>query len=85
MKKLVLLITAVIFAATGAFAQIHKPVKWTVASKKLNNNEAVVYVKGTIQNGWHIYSQNVKDGGPIPTSLRRKACWGRSITSGRRE
>jgi len=56
MKKLVLLITAVIFAVTGAFAQIHKPVKWTVASKKLNNNEAVVYVKGTIQNGWHIYS-----------------------------
>ncbi|RKO70995.1 sugar transporter [Sphingobacterium puteale] len=69
MKKLVLLVTAVIFMITGAFAQIHKPVKWTVASKKLNSKEAVVYVKATIQNGWHIYSQNVKDGGPIPTSF----------------
>ncbi|MFU1855537.1 sugar transporter [Sphingobacterium sp. CZ-UAM] len=69
MKKLVLLMTAVIFMITAAFAQIHKPVKWTVASKKLNNKEAIVYVKATIQNGWHIYSQNVKDGGPIPTSF----------------
>jgi len=69
MKKLILLMTAVLFAVTGAFAQIHKPVKWTVASKKLNNNEAIVYVKATIQNGWHIYSQNIKDGGPIPTSF----------------
>jgi hypothetical protein len=66
--------TAVIFAVTGAFAQIHKPVKWTVASKKLNNKEAVVYVKATIQNGWHIYSQNVKDGGPIPTLSLRQSC-----------
>lgn len=69
MKKLVLMLTAVLFAVTGAFAQIHKPVKWTVASKKLSNNEAVVFVKATIQNGWHIYSQNIKDGGPIPTSF----------------
>jgi DsbC/DsbD-like thiol-disulfide interchange protein len=69
MKKLVLLITAVIFAVTGAFAQIHKPVKWTVQSKKMNNKKARVYVKATIQNGWHIYSQNLKDGGPIPTSF----------------
>lgn len=69
MKKIVLLILAVVSVATGAFAQIHKPVKWTVASKKLNNKEAVVFIKATIQNGWHIYSQNIKDGGPIATSF----------------
>ncbi|NJI74028.1 sugar transporter [Sphingobacterium kitahiroshimense] len=70
MKKIVLMITAVIFVVAGASAQIHKPVKWTVASKKLNSKEAVVFIKATIQNGWHIYSQNVKDGGPIPTSFQ---------------
>ncbi|WP_293946829.1 MULTISPECIES: protein-disulfide reductase DsbD N-terminal domain-containing protein [unclassified Sphingobacterium] len=69
MKKLVLLMTAVILTIAGAFAQIHKPVKWTVASKKVNDKEAIVFVKATIQDGWHIYSQNVKDGGPIPTSF----------------
>ncbi len=69
MKKFLLLMVTVIFAVTGAFAQIHTPVKWTVASKKLNSKEAVVYVKASIQNGWHIYSQHVKEGGPIPTSF----------------
>jgi DsbC/DsbD-like thiol-disulfide interchange protein len=69
MKGIVLVITVMIFAVTGVFAQIHKPVKWTVASKKLNNKEAVVFIKATIQSGWHIYSQNTKDGGPIPTSF----------------
>lgn len=69
MKKLALLITLMVFAVAGSFAQIHKPVKWTVASKKLNSKEAIVYVKATIQNGWHIYSQNIKDGGPIATSF----------------
>lgn len=70
MKKIVLMITAVVFVVTGALAQIHKPVKWTVASKKLNSKQAVVFIKATIQSGWHIYSQNVKDGGPIPTSFQ---------------
>ena len=41
MKKFLLLMVTVIFAVTGAFAQIHKPVKWTVASKKLNNKEKI--------------------------------------------
>lgn len=69
MKKIVLVMTVMILTVTGAFAQIHKPIKWTVASKKLNNKEAVVFIKATIQSGWHIYSQNIKDGGPIPTSF----------------
>ncbi|MGN6640054.1 MAG: protein-disulfide reductase DsbD domain-containing protein [Mucilaginibacter sp.] len=68
MKRLLLLITVLIIS-TGAFAQIEKPVKWSYAAKKLNNNEVVVFMRATIQPGWHIYSQNVKDGGPIKTSF----------------
>lgn len=69
MKKISLLVVAVLITITAAVAQIHNPVKWTVASKKLNKNEAVIFVKATIQNGWHIYAQNVPDGGPVPTSF----------------
>lgn len=68
MKRLLLLITVLIIS-TGAFAQIEKPVKWSYAAKRLNNNEVVVFLRATIQPGWHIYSQNVKDGGPIKTSF----------------
>lgn len=67
MKKLTLLVAVIFFAISGAVAQIHDPVKWTVASKKLNSKEAVIFIKATIQSGWHIYSQNIAPDGPTPT------------------
>ncbi|SFS61781.1 protein-disulfide reductase DsbD domain-containing protein [Sphingobacterium wenxiniae] len=69
MKKFSLLIAAILLTISGAMAQIYNPVKWQVASKKLNNNEAVVYIKAIVDNGWHIYGLNVPDGGPISTSF----------------
>lgn len=69
MKKFSLFVVALLMTVTAAVAQIHNPVKWTVASKKLNSKEAVVFVKATIQNGWNIYGQNVPDGGPVPTTF----------------
>ena len=69
MKKLLLLV-AVLMISAGAFAQIETPVKWSYAAKKLSNTEAVIFLRATIQDGWHIYSQTVKDGGPIKTSFK---------------
>ncbi len=68
MKKLLLLFTVLAFS-TSVFAQIETPVKWSYAAKKTGKNEAVVLIKATIEDGWHIYSQNVKDGGPVKTSF----------------
>jgi DsbC/DsbD-like thiol-disulfide interchange protein len=68
MKKLFLVVTALVISV-GAYAQIEAPVKWSYAAKKLSSTEAVVFLRATIQDGWHIYSQNVKDGGPIKTSF----------------
>jgi DsbC/DsbD-like thiol-disulfide interchange protein len=68
MKRILLLIT-IVAIATGAFAQIEKPVKWSYAAKRINSTEAVIFLRATIDPGWHIYSQNVKDGGPIKTSF----------------
>lgn len=53
----------------AAFAQIEAPVKWSYAAKKVSATEAVVLVKATIEPGWHIYSQNLKEGGPVATSF----------------
>jgi thiol:disulfide interchange protein DsbD len=68
MKKLLLLIT-VLMVSAGAFAQIETPVKWAYGAKRISATEAVVFLKATIDDGWHIYSLNVKDGGPIKTSF----------------
>lgn len=68
MKKLIVL-AAALMLGIGAKAQIESPVKWSYAAKKISSTEAVVLLRATIQDGWHIYSQNVKDGGPIKTSF----------------
>jgi DsbC/DsbD-like thiol-disulfide interchange protein len=68
MKKL-LLVVIIMIISTGVYAQIEAPVKWSYAAKRLGSNEAVVFLRATIQDGWHIYSQNVKEGGPIKTSF----------------
>lgn len=72
MKKISLAFAIILFAISGAFAQILKPVKWQFGAKKLNDHEAVVFMKATINSGWHIYSQHLEDGGPIPTSFTFK-------------
>jgi len=69
MKKITLVIAALLAAVTGVSAQILKPVKWQFGAKKISNDEAVVFMKATIDNGWHIYSQHVEEGGPIRTSF----------------
>jgi hypothetical protein len=69
MKKLLVLVI-VLGISVGAYAQIEAPVKWSYAAKKISNTEAVVFLKATIDDKWHIYSQNVKDGGPIKTSFK---------------
>ncbi|GAA4134657.1 protein-disulfide reductase DsbD domain-containing protein [Sphingobacterium lactis] len=69
MKKINLLIALVLFTVTGAFAQVFKPVQWSVATKKVNAKEAVVLIKANVEQGWHIYGLNVPSGGPIATSF----------------
>jgi len=68
MKKLLVLVTALMISA-GAFAQIESPVKWAYAAKRISPTEAVVFLRATIDEGWHIYSTNQKEGGPIKTSF----------------
>jgi DsbC/DsbD-like thiol-disulfide interchange protein len=70
MKKATLLFTMLLFTVLGASAQIETPVTWSYAFKKTSSTTAVVYLKATIQDGWHIYSQKVKEGGPTKTTIK---------------
>lgn len=68
MKKILLLIIVLVMSK-GAFAQIESPVKWAYGAKRISPTEAVIFLRATIDDGWHIYSLNIKDGGPIKTSF----------------
>lgn len=67
-KNLFLTLSALIFSIS-AYSQILNPVKWSYAAKKLNSKEAMIYLKATIEPGWHLYSQHVGDGGPVATTF----------------
>lgn len=69
MKKL-FLILVVLFAGHTAFAQVESPVTWQYAAKKVSPTEAMILLKANIDDGWHIYSLNIKEGGPIKTSFK---------------
>lgn len=69
MKKVTFLILSFLATVNFVQAQILTPVKWSYAAKKISTTEAVVFIKATMQPGWHIYSQYLKEGGPIPTSF----------------
>jgi len=65
-----LILSAIFFFVSSiCFGQIVKPVKWAYAAKRISKTEAVLLFKATIDNGWHIYSQNIGEGGPVPTSF----------------
>ena len=69
MKKLILGLIATFFSL-ATYAQIEKPVTWSYAAKKTSATEATVYLKATIEDGWHLYSQFVKEGGPVKTTIK---------------
>jgi thiol:disulfide interchange protein len=67
MKKLILLLTLLSF--TIGNTQILDPVKWTTSVEKVSDTEYVLVSKASIEKGWHLYSQNVPEDGPIPTTF----------------
>ncbi|WP_345948936.1 protein-disulfide reductase DsbD domain-containing protein [Mucilaginibacter sp. PAMB04274] len=68
MNKLIITLMFTL-SSTLLCAQILTPVKWAYAARKISNTEAIIMIKATIDVGWHIYSQNVADGGPVKTTF----------------
>ncbi len=67
MKRITLILSLLFFTSLGAFAQLDDPIIWSYVAKKTSPTEATIYVKATIEDGWHLYSQTVKPGGPNKT------------------
>jgi len=58
------------FLIPPAEAQYVNPnVTWSTATKKISDTEFNIILKATISPGFHLYSQFIGDGGPIPTSF----------------
>jgi len=67
MKRKILFVLLLLSAVVQS--QILKPVTWTASTEKVNASEFDLVITAEIDPGWHLYSQNVPDGGPIPTTI----------------
>jgi DsbC/DsbD-like thiol-disulfide interchange protein len=63
------LILILLLAPAGIMAQVKNPVKWAYSAKKLSGGKYELHMTATVEKGWHIYSQNTPEGGPIPTAF----------------
>ena len=68
MKKILTTVLLLIFSIAG-FTQILKPVTWSYNYETINEKEGTLVFKAVIENGWHVYSQFIAEGGPIPTTF----------------
>ena len=70
MKKTFLLSCLwMILGLTSAFAQIQDPVQFKAEWKKISDTEAQIVFTGLIDAGWHVYSTDLPDGGPISATF----------------
>ncbi|HCE54415.1 MAG TPA: thiol:disulfide interchange protein [Lutibacter sp.] len=71
MKKIFSLL-AFFALSIASYSQIHDPVKWSTSTQKISDSEYDLIITATIEAKWHLYSQNVPENGPIPTSFSFK-------------
>ena len=67
--KRILSAVSMLIMAFMVHAQIMEPVKFTSTLKTNNTAEAEIVFSGTIDNGWHVYSTNLGNDGPIEATF----------------
>ncbi|MRX68367.1 thiol:disulfide interchange protein DsbD [Flavobacterium resistens] len=67
MNKNIFLVSLLLLFTIMVKAQIYTPIKWKTSVEKISDTEYELQAKATLDTGWHLYSQEVSDGGPIPT------------------
>jgi thiol:disulfide interchange protein DsbD len=69
MKQIVSTFTFLMAFALAVNAQIYNPVKWETSTQEVSESEFDLIISASIDEGWHLYSQNVPEGGPSPTTI----------------
>lgn len=64
------LLTFLLLFSVFVQAQMHEPVKWSFKTKVTVANTTELQFVATIEQGWHLYSQHLANGGPMPTEFK---------------
>ena len=58
-----------LFILLSFFSFSQNPVTWSTSVEKINNNTYKLITEANIQENWRLYSQNLEDGGALPTEF----------------
>lgn len=66
-----MIVTLTCSALTSGIGQDRalSPIQWHFTSVPVNTNEAKLIFTAHLDDGWHIYSQFLEEGGPLPTTF----------------
>ena len=67
MKKVFFLLLTLFTLSVSSFSQIVEPVKWSSEVEKTGEDTYKLIMNATIDEGWYLYTQDIPEGGPIPT------------------
>ena len=70
--KFFLSFALIVIIGFATSAQIVSPVKWKIDLEKMGDSIGYIVLKATIEDGWHLYSNDLPEGGPIPTTVEWK-------------
>jgi thiol:disulfide interchange protein len=69
MKKLFVFSIISLLLPLLSFSQILEPVKWSFKVEQSSPDEATLVFTAKADKGWHVYSQDIPPGGPLPTEF----------------
>ncbi len=80
-NKFVLVVILYMSVIAGCAAQILTPVKWTTDIKVDESGDTgTITFSAVIDEGWHMYSMDLPDGGPVPLSINWEKTEGIELT-----
>lgn len=68
-KKIFLSWLLMAILSLPVFAQIQEPVKFKTEWKSVSANELEIVFTGKMEKGWHVYSTELPDGGPVSATF----------------
>lgn len=69
LTKFNLLVAILTLIGFQALAQMDDPIQWSVKTQQLDGNKYEVQISAIIEEGWHLYTTKLPEGGPLPTTF----------------
>jgi hypothetical protein len=60
---------SLLLTAHFAGAQMPDPCHWSVNVEQTKSDTVMLIITAKLDSGWHLYSQHIAEGGPIPTKF----------------